>query len=56
MRDNIIIHGVPEVSGETYQKTEELVMSFLADKLRMKTEEANSVRFSHVHHLGKPNV
>lgn len=44
MRDNVIIHGMPEVKGKTYQKTEELVMSFLVDNLRMKTEEATSIR------------
>ena len=56
MRDNIIVHGLPESNNETHQKSEELVKSFLLDNLKMKPEEAEAIRFSRVHRLGKPKA
>ncbi|KAK7896391.1 hypothetical protein WMY93_021716 [Mugilogobius chulae] len=35
MRDNIIIHGIPEENKETYQVTEQLVKKFMTDQLKM---------------------
>ncbi|KAJ8342030.1 hypothetical protein SKAU_G00319580 [Synaphobranchus kaupii] len=56
MRDNIIIHGVPEKDDETYLKTEEVVKSFLKDELKMRASEAEAIRFSRVHRIGKAKV
>lgn len=52
MRDNIIIHGVPE-ANETHHKSEDLVKAFLVDNLRIKWEEAEVIRFSRVNRIGK---
>ncbi len=53
MRDNIVIHGVSETKNETYHNSEELVKMFLVDKLKIKLEEAEAIRFSRVHRIGK---
>ncbi|KAJ8362218.1 hypothetical protein AAFF_G00388660 [Aldrovandia affinis] len=53
MRDNIIIHGVPEQGKETYQQSEEVAKSFLKDELKMWPSEAEAIRFSIVHRLGR---
>ncbi len=53
MRDNIIIHGLPETNKETYQSTEQLVKSFMKDSLKMEEREVDALRFSRVHRVGQ---
>ena len=53
MRDNIIIHGVPERENETYQQSKELAKSFLKDELKMRLNKAEDIRFSIVHRIGR---
>lgn len=53
MRDNIIIHGLPETNKETYQSTEQLVKSFMRDNLKMDEREVEAIRFSRVHRIGQ---
>lgn len=60
MRDNIIIHGLPEPNGEakdgkeTHLLLEQSVRSFLTDSFTMKKPEVDTIRFCRVHHLGQP--
>lgn len=44
MRDNIIIHGLPETNKETYQTMEQLVKSFMKDNLKMDDHEVEAHR------------
>ncbi|KAM3591288.1 uncharacterized protein V6R79_026160 [Siganus canaliculatus] len=52
MRDNIIIHGLPETQKETYQSTEQLVKSFMKNSLKMEKREVDTHRFSRIHRIG----
>ncbi|KAL7387799.1 hypothetical protein ABVT39_001511 [Epinephelus coioides] len=60
MKDNIIIHGLPELKGEakggkeTHLMAEQSVKSFLVDNLKMSKPEADAIRFCRVHCLGQP--
>lgn len=53
MRNNIVIHGVPEIQGETFQKTENLVKTFLASHLRMDEAAVQNIGFGRVHRIGQ---
>lgn len=59
MRDNIIIHGLPEEKEEArggkeaYLKSEQIVRSFLVNSLKMKKPEADAIQFCRVHRLGQ---
>ncbi|CAJ1055550.1 uncharacterized protein LOC119127540 [Xyrichtys novacula] len=53
MRDNIIIHGLPETQKETYQSTEQLVKTFMKSTLKMEEREVDAIRFSRVHRVGQ---
>ncbi|CAL9687714.1 unnamed protein product [Knipowitschia caucasica] len=53
MRDNIIIHGLPEQQKETYQTTEKIVMSFLTNNLKMEEGEARRIQVARAHRLGR---
>lgn len=46
MRNNIIIHGLPETNKETYQSTEQLVKSFMKENLKMDKREVEAIHFS----------
>ncbi|KAJ8371636.1 hypothetical protein AAFF_G00303560 [Aldrovandia affinis] len=64
MRDNIIIHGLPEANEEArggkeaYLKSEQIVRSFLGESLKMTKPEVDAIQFCRVHRLGysKPGV
>ncbi|CAK6975948.1 uncharacterized protein LOC119127540 [Scomber scombrus] len=52
MRDNIIIHGLPETNKEIYQSTEQLVKSFMKENLKMDEHEVEAIHFSRAHRIG----
>lgn len=53
MKDNIIIHGVPEKDLESHLQTEQIVKAFLKDELKMGENEAEAIRFSEIHRIGR---
>lgn len=54
MRDNFIVHGLPETPHETYQKSEDLIKVFMSTNLKMHPDEIEAIHFSRVHRLGRP--
>uniref|UniRef100_A0AAV2M387 Uncharacterized protein n=1 Tax=Knipowitschia caucasica TaxID=637954 RepID=A0AAV2M387_KNICA len=52
MRDNIIIHGLPEEPKETYQTTENIVKSFLKSNLKLEDSAIRHIQFARAHRLG----
>ncbi len=53
MRDNVIIHGIPEKGKETYMETEQLVKSFLKDSFQLEEKEVDAIHFSRAHCIGQ---
>lgn len=56
MKNNLIIHGLPEVKNETYQRSEELLKTFLINELKMKSEDVGAICFSRVNRIGRTKV
>lgn len=57
MRENVIIHGIPEEAGETYRATENLVRHFMKENLGMNEAEVKAINLPRVHRIGqKRNV
>uniref|UniRef100_A0AAV2MNX9 Uncharacterized protein n=1 Tax=Knipowitschia caucasica TaxID=637954 RepID=A0AAV2MNX9_KNICA len=52
MRDNFIIHGLPEQQKETYQDTEQLVKSCLKIHLKMDST-VKEIQLARAHRLGQ---
>lgn len=53
MRDNFIIHGLPEQQKETYQMSEKLVKSFLKTNLKMEESVVQHIQLARAHRLGQ---
>lgn len=50
MRDNIIVHGLPEEQTETYHSTEQTVKRFLSAHLKMKDNDITNIHFDTRNH------
>ncbi|KAK7907389.1 hypothetical protein WMY93_016001 [Mugilogobius chulae] len=55
MRDNFIIHGLPEQQKETYQTTDKLVKSFFKTNLKMDDDLVQQIHLARAHRLGQQN-
>lgn len=53
MRDNLLIMGLEETKGETYNMVEILVRSFLLEQLGIPEEEVKKIHFERAHRLGQ---
>ncbi|CAL9685162.1 unnamed protein product [Knipowitschia caucasica] len=54
MRDNIILHGIPEENKETYQISEQLVKKFMKEQLNMDQRVVQDIQVARAHRVGKP--
>ena len=52
-RNNLIFYNIPEEVKESTDKTENLVYTFLEEKLNMDEEEASDISIERAHRLGK---
>ena len=52
-RNNLVFHQIAEVGNETWEKTEEILITFIKDKMKMG-EDAGNIVFQRVHRLGRP--
>lgn len=52
MRDNFILHGLPEQQRETYQTTEQLVKNFFKSQLKLEDGEVQRIQLARTHRLG----
>lgn len=50
-RENIKIFNLPEIRGETPSDTEELVKSMFEEKMNIRKEDVDDIRFERVHRL-----
>lgn len=56
MRENIIIHGIPEERAETYRITEKLLKGFMKEQLKMNKAEVEAVDFARAHRIGQKQI
>ncbi|CAL9684727.1 unnamed protein product [Knipowitschia caucasica] len=54
IRDNFIIHGLPEQQNKSYQSTEHLVKTFLKTNLKMDDNLVQQIDLARAHRLGQP--
>lgn len=52
-RNNLIFYNIPEEAKESTSKTEDLIYTFLEEKLNMEAEEASNISIERAHRLGK---
>ncbi|KAK7877018.1 hypothetical protein WMY93_032275 [Mugilogobius chulae] len=54
MRDNFIIHGLPEQQKESYEITDNLVKHFFKTNLKMEDNVVQQIHLARAHRLGRP--
>lgn len=55
-RNNLIFYNIPEEEKESTAKTEDLVYTFLEEKLNIGEEEASDISIERAHHLGRKKI